>query len=134
VIGIEHVKAKGFELADLFLDALNKSVDLVRGASHSLKVITKNGEEFLLHLASLLEVVQDELHVLGFVEDFLNAGEVPASNSGFLLDGVPSLLELLLPVVEHADALLDCSNRVGGAALEDRLDLDLLAHLGTDLV
>jgi len=107
VVRVEHVIGEGLELADLLLNAVREVVDILGATSDGFKVVTQNGEELLLHLACSLEVLEDHLHVLGLVEDILDAGEVPTADGHLSLDVHLGLLELLGPLVEHVDALTD---------------------------
>ena len=107
ILGVEDVEAEGFEFADLFFDSVGEVVDLFGAASDCFEVVAEDGEELLLHFAGFLEVFEDTFHVLGFVEDVLDTGEVPTTDRRFLLDFHLGSLETLIPLVQHLDTLLN---------------------------
>jgi hypothetical protein len=59
--------------------------------------------------------------VLGADEDILDVREVPASDSDFSLNVHFCLVELVLPLLENCDTLLDDRNRLVWRLLEDDL-------------
>ena len=70
----------------------------------------------------------------GLDEDLLCLGEIPALHGGLSLDGHLGIVELLLPLLQDINALVDGVNGNLGLEAEDALDVDLGADLIADLV
>lgn len=134
VLGVEHIVVEGLKFAYLVLYTVSDGVDRVRGTGNSLEVIAENGEELLEHDTGSVEVGEDEEHVLGAYEDVFDIREVPASDGDLGLNIHLCLVELVLPLFEDSDTLLDDRNRLVRRLLEDDLQLNMAADLGTDLV
>lgn len=134
VLGVENVIVEGLKFAYLVLYTVSDGVDGVRGAGHSFEVVAENGEELLEHNTSSVEVAKDEEHVLGADEDVLDVREVPASDGDLGLNVHLCLVELVLPLFEDCDTLLNDGNRLVWRLLEDDLQLNVATDLGADLV
>lgn len=112
---------------------LADGIDCIRAASDSLQVIAENGKELLLDDARVLDVPEDGGHVPGLSEDFPDLGKVPSRDGGLALNVHLGAVELRPPLIETLDASVNVGNRGVWLLLEDRSDVDLVAHLLTDL-
>jgi len=111
------------------------TINVISRAGDLLKVRSEDLLELLEHLAGVHDVLQDVDHMRGLREDVLRVRELPTVHGVGNLDLLLGLIILLLPVLEHADSLVDLLDRVGDWLLvEDLLDVDLLADFGADLV
>ena len=70
----------------------------------------------------------------GLNEDLFGLGEIPALHCGLSLDSHLGIVELLLPLLQDIDALVDGVDGDLGFEAEDALDVDLGADLVADLV
>jgi hypothetical protein len=68
--------------------------------------------------------------VAGLDEDLLGLGKIPALHCGFSLDSYLGIVELLLPLLQDINALVDGVNGDLGLEAEDALDV----YLGVDLI
>ena len=106
VVGVENVVVESFKFADLVFNAVSDAIDRVTGASDCFQVVTQDGEELLQHHAGVVEVTEDNEHVFRARKDLLDR-EFPAVNRYFGLDVHLRLIELVLPLLKHSNALLD---------------------------
>ncbi len=67
-------------------------------------------------------------------EDLLGFSEVPTLHGSLSFDLHLGVIELLLPLLEHVDTLVDGINGDLRLETEDALDVDLRANLVADLI
>lgn len=75
-----------FNLVEVTAHAIRNTLNHGGFTSNSLEIRTQDGGKLLQNLASILDISQDEQHVLRFVEDFLDVLEIPAADRLGLLE------------------------------------------------
>ena len=132
---VENVVREINQLSDLILDTVKDTVDSLSTTRHLLEVRAEDLLELLKHFTGFEDVTEDGDHVLRLGEYVLGVRELPTVHGVGNLDLLLGLIVLLLPVLEHADGLVDLLDRIRDwLFVEDLLDVDLLADFGADLV
>lgn len=132
----ENVVLDLLNFVNIVLDTVGKFVDLVAAARDGLEIFVENGLEVLDCLTYLPDVLTDLLDVLRLLENFLGLGELPAQDCGFAFDVQTHCVKRRDPVLQHADGLVDFSDRLLNAVfgLEDGPDVDFVANFLADFV
>ena len=120
------------ELIDLLNDGVTDRVNLLRATGNCFKIVTQNGKEFFLDDASLLDVFQNTCHVLRLGKNISDSWEVPTCDGGLALNVHLGLEELVHPLFEALNTLIDVLNCFIGLFLEDCAEIDLIADLLAD--
>jgi hypothetical protein len=135
VIDVVDIVREVDQLADVVLDASVDTIDVFSGTSDLFKVRSKDLLEFLKHFACGHDVLEDVDHMRGLCENVLSVGELPSVHRIGNLDLLLGLVILLLPVLEHADGLVDFLDRIWNwLFIEDLLNVDLVPDLAADLI
>lgn len=134
VLGGEHIVDKVLKLVYLGHDLALLLIDRIGITGDGLQIGSEQGVELLKGGADLAHVLKDGLHVAGLDEDLLGLGEIPALHCGLCLDSHLGIVELLLPLLQDIDALVDGIDGNLGLEAEDALDVDLGADFVADLI
>lgn len=115
---------------------LTNVVNADTAASDSSELFAENSVELLGNDAGLLEVLKDNNHVDGLVEELLKLGEVPSGDGQLVFDLRASPGELRFPALKDLGTSLDVSNCLGrfDGLFENSPDIDLQPDLLADLI
>ena len=120
------------KLIDLLNDRVTDRVNLLRATGNSFKIVTEDGKEFFLDDAGLLDIFQNACHMLGLGKDISDSREVPTCDGCLAFNVHFGLEELVYPLFEALDTLVDILNCFIGLFLEDCAEINLIADLLAD--
>lgn len=134
MLGFKDIIDKAFKFGDLSKDLVFLFINRVSIASDGFEISSKQWIELLKSDANLAHVDQNGVHVLGFYEDLLCLREVPTLDCCLLFDVHFSVMELLLPLCQDIDTLVDNGDGCIWLHSEDTLDVDLASDFVADFV
>ena len=130
----EHVVHEVLQFVNLRNDLALLLINRVSITRHCLQIWPQKGVELLKSGANLTHIFEDGFHVTWLHEDLLGLGEIPTLYSSLTLDRHLGLVELVVPLLEDIDTLVDDVDGNFGFEAEDALDIDLRADLVADFV
>jgi hypothetical protein len=134
VVDAEHVRLDRLQLVNLLVHTLKLFIDILSFARDFLQVLVQDGLEVFDSHAHFTDVLADQDDVLWLGKNLLGLWELPPGDGAFIFDVHPGLVELVVPLLEHSNRLINVFDRLGRKLLEDALNADLVSDLLADLV